>query len=717
VIEMPTLERLSKDGLIYNNFHTAPLCSPSRVALLTGRNPHSANMGSVAEIATAFPGQTAERPNSVATLPEILKLNGYSTAMFGKTHEFTPWELGPSGPFESWPTGSGFERFYGTLTGEADLFAPPLMDNTTLVELPNDPNYFYQTDLADHAISWIRAQKTMTPDKPFFIYYAAPGTHAPSQVPPAWRDKYKGKFDEGWDKAREETLARQKSLGIVPPNTQLTPKPTEKEMPDWDKLSDKEKKVFTRQQEVFAAYAEETDYELGRVVQAIEDLGVMDNTLIIYITGDNGSSGNGGPTGRFNTVTSYNALPETIDDQHLAEFGGPHSDMTPPLGWAIADNAPFAYCQFAAAYGGTTNGAVVHWPKVIKAHGEIRPQYHHLIDIAPTVLDAAELPQPKVVNGTPQKPIEGVSMVYSFTDGQAKSPHTVQYTEFAGNRGIYKDGWYATTLHRAPWEQQPRYTFDQDKWELYNTADDFSCANDLAAKNPDKLKEMQATFLTEAVKYNVLPLDDRVYERFNPVVAGRPDLLAGRTSLTVYSGMIGMKENAFINTKNHSYSVSAELEVPKTGVSGVIIAQGGVHSGWSLYVKDDKPKFAYNYLGKVTTIASAERLPSGRVTVGYDFAYGGGKPGSGGTSSIFINGKQVATGRLENTIPFLFGAETADVGEDLYTPVTADYAKGNNKFTGAIDKVTIDLKTMNSADEDAAKKAAAISDEDDADTD
>ena len=719
VIEMPTLERLAKDGLIYNNFHTAPLCSPSRVALLTGRNPHSANMGSVAEVATAFPGQTAERPNSVATIAEILKLNGYSTAMFGKTHEFTPWDLGPSGPFESWPTGSGFERFYGTLSGEADLFAPPLMDNSTLVDLPNDPNYFYQTDLADHAISWIRAQKTMTPDKPFFIYYAAPGTHAPSQVPAAWRDKYTGKFDMGWDKYREQILARQKSLGIVPPNTQLTPKPTEKEMPDWDKLSDKERKVFTRQQEIFAAYAEETDHELGRVVQAIDDLGVMDNTLIVYITGDNGSSGNGGPTGRFNSVTSYNALPETIDDQfqHLAEFGGPHSDMTPPLGWAIADNAPFAYCQFAAAYGGTTNGAVVHWPKVIKAHGEIRPQYHHLIDLAPTVLQAAGLPQPKVVNGTPQKAIEGVSMVYSFTDAQAKSPHTVQYTEFAGNRGIYKDGWYATTLHRAPWEAQPRSTLDQDKWELYNTAEDFSCANDLAAKNPDKLKEMQATFLTEAVKYNVLPLDDRTYERFNPAVAGRPDLLAGRTSLTVYSGMIGMKENAFINTKNRSYSIAAELDVPKTGVSGVILAQGGVHSGWSLYVKDGRAKFAYNYLGNVTTIASAERLPAGRVTVGYNFAYDGGKPGSGGTGSIFVNGKKVAAGRIERTIPFVFGVETADVGEDLYTPVTSDYAKGNNKFTGTIDKVTIDLKKMNSADEAAAKKAAEISDEDDADSD
>src|SRR5580700_8844784 len=424
IMNMPALDRLAKNGLIYNNFHTTPLCSPSRAALLSGRNPHSVNMGALAEIATAFPGYTSERPLSTAPLAETMKLNGYSTAMFGKTHEFTPWELSVSGPFESWPTGSGFERFYGTLSGEADLFAPVLHDNTTLVDLPDDPNYYYPTDLADRAISWIRAQKTFTPDKPFFIYYASPGTHAPSQVPSEWRDRYKGKSDEGWDKAREETLARQKSLGIVPPNTQLTPKPTEKEMPDWDKLSDKEKHVFTRQQEIFAAYAEISDHEIGRVVQAIEELGVLDNTLIVYITGDNGSSGNGGPTGRFNSYTSYNGLPETIDYQfeHLAEFGGPHSAMTPPLGWAIADNAPFAYCQFSTAYGGTTNGAVIHWPKAIKANGEVRTQYHHLIDIAPTVLEAAGLPQPRIVNGVPQKPIEGVSIAYSFKDAQAESP-------------------------------------------------------------------------------------------------------------------------------------------------------------------------------------------------------------------------------------------------------------------------------------------------------
>lgn len=692
VINMPTLERLAQNGLIYNNFHTAPLCSPSRVALLTGRNPHNANMGAISELATAFPGMTGKRPRSVVPLAEVLKLNGYNTAYFGKSHEFAPWELSAVGPFDSWPTQFGFERFYGTMSGEADLFAPPLYSDRTLVDPPDDPNYYYQTDLADHAISWIRTQKTLSPNRPFFIYYATPGTHAPSQVPDAWRDRYKGEFDEGWDKQREENLAREKALGIVPPNTQLTPKPPE--MKDWDTLTPDQKKVMTRQQEIFAAYAEITDYEVGRVVQAIEEMGALENTLIVYITGDNGSSANGGPDGRFNTLYSYNQIPETLEDQlkHLDEFGGPHSDMTPPLGWAIADNTPFAYAQGTTSYGGITNGAILHWPNAIKAKGEIRSQYSHLVDIASTILEAAGLPQPKLVDGIPQKPIDGVSLVYTFDSPQAKTHHTVQYFEFMGNRGIYKDGWYATTLHKAPWDREARSPFERDKWELYNTEDDFSCAFDLAADHPDKLKELQATFVSEALRYNVFPLDDRVYERFNPAIAGRPDVLGGRTSLTVYDGMIGMRENAFINVKNHSHSITADLEIPESGATGVILAQGGMHGGWSLYLKDSKPKFAYNFLGNLTTIASAERVPDGRVTVSYDFAYDGGRPGAGGAGTLAINGKKVGSGRIERTIPFLFGGESADVGVDLYTPVTTDYPKAHNRFTGKINKVTIALK-------------------------
>ena len=634
-------------------------------------------------------------PNSVAPLAKILRFNGYSTAMFGKSHEYVPWESGLMGPFDQWPTGLGFERFYGNVIGESDQFSPAVHDNTTLAPPSKDPNYYYQTDIADRAIQWIKAQKTLAPDKPFFVYYAAQGMHDPVQLPKSWRDKYKGQFNEGWDKYREEILARQKQLGIVPANTQLTPKPDI--MPDWDTLSPDEKKVALRYQEVFAAFAELTDYEIGRVVQAVDDIGALDNTLIVYITGDNGASPNGGRLGTFNTLSVFNGMPETLQYQleHLDEVGGPHSAMTVPAGWSIADNTPFAYSQFHTQYGGTTNGAIVFWPKAIKAKGEIRNQYYHVIDVAPTVLEAAGLPQPKTVNGVAQKPIEGVSMVSSFTDAQAKSAHTTQYYEIYGNRGIYKDGWYAVTLHKVSWEPKPRTAFADDKWELYNTADDFSCAKDLAAKEPAKLKELQEAFMAEAVKHNVLPLDDRVAVRFNATMAGRPDYMGGRTSLTLYPGMVGMKENAFIDVKNRSSTITAELEVPASGASGVILAQGGAHSGWSLYVKDGKPKFAYNVLGAVTTITSSERLPAGAVTVTYDFAYDGGKPGAGGTGTIAINGKKVASGRLERTIPFIYGTETADVGTDLYTAVTEDYARGDNNFTGTIRKVDVKVGGAN----------------------
>jgi len=691
VINLPTLDRLAKNGLTYTNFHVNPICSATRASLLTGRNCHSANMGTISEMSTGYPGQTSVLPNSVAPLAKILKHNGYSTAMFGKCHEYVSWESGLTGPFDQWPTGLGFERFYGNVIGESDQFAPVIHDNTTLAPPSKDPNYYYQTDIADRAIEWIKAQKALNPDKPFFVYYPAQGMHDPVQLPKAWRDKYKGKFNQGWDKYREEILARQKKLGIVPQNTQLTPKA--EIAPDWDKLSADEKKVCIRYQEVFAAFAELTDSEIGRVVQAVDDVGALDNTLIIYVTGDNGASPNGGRLGAFNTMSVFNQVPEKLEYllKTLDEVGGPHSAMTPPAGWSFADNTPFAYSQLHTQYGGTTNAAVVCWPKSINAKGEIRNQYHHVIDIAPTVLEAAGLPQPKTVNGVAQKPIEGVSMLGSFTDAQSKSAHTVQYYEVFGNRGIYKDGWYAATLHKVSWEAKPRSSYAEDKWELFNTAEDFSCAVDVSAKYPDKLKEMQAAFLEEAVKYNVLPLDDRAQARFNATMAGRPDYMGGRTWLALYPGMTGMKENAFIDVKNRSSSITAELEIPKTGASGVILAQGGAHSGWSLYLKDGKPKFAYNFLGKVTTIASNERLPAGPVTLTYEFAYdgGAGKFGAGGTGTLSIKGKKIASGKIERTIPFIYGTETADVGVDLYTPVTADYKQNDNKFTGTIKKVTV----------------------------
>ncbi len=486
---------------------------------------------------TAFPGNTGQRPNNVAPLAEMLRLNGYSTSFFGKNHETAAWEVSPSGPTDRWPTRSGFDKFYGFIGGETNQWSPLLYDGLTQVELPKDPNYHFMTDMTNQAIHWMRYQKSLTPDKPFFMYFAPGATHAPHHVPKEWIAKYKGKFDGGWDTFREETLARQIKLGVVPQGTKLAPKPDA--IKDWDKLSDDEKKLFSRQMEIFAGFAEYTDTEIGRLIQALEQTGQMDNTLVFYIVGDNGTSAEGGMSGMFNEMTFFNGVHETVQDilKHYDELGSPMSYPHMAAGWAVAGDTPFTWTkQIASNFGGTRNGMVIHWPKRIKAKGEVRAQFHHVIDIAPTVLEAAGLPEPKVVNGTKQAPIEGVSMVYTFGDAKAKSRHQTQYFEILGNRAIYADGWFAGTVHTAPWEFQPRTTLLDDKWELYDTRNDFSLANDLAAKKPAKLKELQPLFLKEAVKYHVLPIDDRRLERFNAATAGRPDLMAGRTTLTVYEG-------------------------------------------------------------------------------------------------------------------------------------------------------------------------------------
>jgi arylsulfatase len=696
-IHMPTVERLAKGGLRYNQFHTTALCSPTRAALLTGRNHHICNMGSITETATAFPGQTGQRPNAVAPLAEMLRLNGYSTAAFGKSHETAAWEVSPSGPTDRWPTRSGFDKFYGFIGGEANQWAPGLYEDMTRVELPHDPKYHLMTDLANQAIKWISFQKALTPDKPFFTYFAPGATHAPHHVPKEWIAKYKGQFDQGWDKVREETLARQKQLGVVPQDTKLAPKP--EAIKDWDKLSDDERKLFARQMEVFAGFGEYADFEIGRVVQAIEDLGQLDNTLIFYIVGDNGASAEGSMNGLFNEMTYFNGVPESVADvlKHLDDLGGSNSYNHYAAGWAVAGDAPFTWTkQVAGSYGGVRNGMVIHWPNRIKAKGEIRSQWHHVIDVAPTILEAAGLPEPKSVNGTPQTPIEGVSMVYTFDDAKAKDRHKTQYFEIFGNRGIYHDGWLANTVHRAAWEQTPRHPLLEDKWELYHVEEDFSSANDLAEKQPEKLKELQELFMKEAIKNQVLPLDDRLMERANASLAGRPDLMGGRTSLTVYEGMVGMTENVFINTKNRSHTITAELEIPKEGASGVIIAQAGRFGGWSLYVKDGVAMYAYNFLGLSTyKVAASKPLPSGKVTLRYEFAYDGGGLGKGGTGTLFVNGEKVAEGKIERTQAFVFSAdEGADVGMDAETPVTDDYKEGDNRFTGKIHKVVIELGEM-----------------------
>jgi len=693
-IQTPTLDRLAADGLRFNQFHTTALCSPTRMAILTGRNHHSANAGSVMEVATAFQGNRGQRPLSVAPVAEMLRLNGYSTSAFGKYHETAPWEVSVSGPFNNWPTRSGFDKFYGFIGGETNQFAPVLHNGTAPVHLPDDPDYHFTTDMTNQAITWMRTQQSLTPDKPFFMYFATGATHAPHQVPADWVDRYKGRFDDGWDVYREQTLARQIELGVVPAGTRLASKPAA--IADWDTLSADEQRLYALQMEVFAAFAEHTDHEVGRLVDAIEAMGEMDNTLFIYVFGDNGSSAEGGLTGTFNETTALNAIAVTVEDQleNMDEWGGPSSYPHFQAGWAVATNTPFQWTkQVASHYGGTRNPLVVHWPDGIESKGEVRSQWHHVTDIAPTVMEAAGLPFPTSVNGADQKPFEGVSLIYSFDNPDAADRHTTQYFEMFGNRAIYHEGWVAAAKHRTPWASAPDGPLDQDNWELYHVADDFSQANDLAESNPEKLKELQALFVEEAIKYDVLPLDDRVYERFNAAIAGRPDLMGDRTSLTVYPGMTHMTENTFINVKNKSHAITAEVGIPEGGAEGVILAQGGRFAGWSLYMKDGKISYVHNWVGlERYTVTAPEPVAAGKATIRYEFAYEGDAPGSGGTGTIFVNGEKVAEGQIGNTTPFLFSAdETADVGTDGATPVTEDYAEGDNAFTGTIERVTIDL--------------------------
>jgi arylsulfatase A-like enzyme len=693
-IHMPTLERMAATGLRYNRFHTTSLCSPTRTALLTGRNHHVNNAGAIMELATGFPGNTGVRPNSVAPLAEILRLNGYSTAAFGKYHETAPWEVSVSGPFDRWPTHSGFDKFYGFIGGETNQWAPAIYDGVTRVEPPHDPNYHFTVDMTNQAIAWAQFQHALTPDKPFYMYFATGATHAPHHVPKEWIAKYKGQFDQGWDKLREETFERQLKMGIIPPGTKLTPRPAE--IPAWDSLTADQKRLCARQMETFAGFAEHTDHEVGRLVDALEETGELDNTLFFYIAGDNGASAEGGPDGSYNEMLALNGIVSDVSSQlkHIDEWGGPMTFPHYAVGWAHAGDTPFQWTkQVASHFGGTRNPLVIRWPARIKnAHGEVRSQFAHVIDVAPTVLEAAGLPEPIMVDGAKQHPMDGISMVYTFDDPRAKDRHTTQYFEMFGNRAIYKDGWVAATRHSIPWIMTKLPPFDQDKWELYHVDEDFSEANDLAGQNPAKLKELQAVFDQEAIKNHVYPLDDRRVERFNAELAGRPDLIGDRRSLTLHEGMTGISENAFINVKGQSHSVTAELDIPAGGANGVIIAQAGRFGGWSLYMKGGRAHEVYNYGGlERYTVSSPAPLAPGRHTVRYEFVYDGGAPGSGGLSRLSVDGVKVGETRVEKTIPYAYSAdEGVDVGMDNETPVTEDYKEGNNRFTGAIVKIVVE---------------------------
>ena len=693
----PTLDNLASEGLRFNNFHTTALCSPTRAALKSGRNHHVASMGYITEMATAFPGSTGQIPNTVAPLAEILRLNGFSTAAFGKWHETAAWETSVSGPFDRWPTHQGFDKFYGFIGGETNQWAPYITDGVTPVEPPDDPDYHFMTDMTDQSIAWMRHQQAMTPDRPFFVYFAPGAVHAPHHAPQEWIDRWAGKFDQGWDVLRAETLARQIAEGVVPEGTDLAPRPDF--IPAWDTLNDDQRRLFARQAEVFAAYLEYTDHEIGRMIQSIENMGELDNTLVFYIAGDNGTSAEGGLNGMFNEYTYFNGVPEQVSDMlaKIDQWGGPETYPHMAAGWAVALNSPFEWVkQVASSFGGTRVGMVVHWPDGIKATDGLRTQFSHVIDVAPTVLEAVGLPEPTVVNGTPQIPMDGISMLYSFDDAKAEPRRTTQYFEIAGNRAIYHDGWLAGTIHKAPWEGKPAGPMKDDTWELYDVGNDFSLAHDLAAENPEKLAEMQALFLEEAKRNNVLPMDDRTFERLvDPTAVGRPDLFAGRTTITLAEGMTGMLESAFPNVKNRSLTIDADVVVPDEGANGTIIAQGGRFGGWSLYVKDGVPGYGYNFLGlQMFDIVGTEPLPQGAANIRLDFAYDGGGPAKGGLATLSVNGTAVGEGRIEMTQGGIFSAdETADVGIDLGTAVVEAVGAGEeSRFTGEIPRVTLNLK-------------------------
>jgi arylsulfatase A-like enzyme len=699
-VRMPTAERLAGGGLKYNRFHTTALCSPSRAALLSGRNHHAVGMGGITEIATSAPGYNSLRPNSCAPLAEILKLNGYSTAQFGKCHEVPVWQTSPMGPFDAWPSGGGgFEYFYGFIGGEAHQYYPALYEGTTPVEPGKTPDegYHLMEDMTDKAIRWVRQQKALMGDKPFFVYFAPGATHAPHHVPKEWADKYKGRFDQGWDRLREETIGRQKQLGVIPTDAELTRR--HGEIPAWEDMPEELRPVLVRQMEVYAGFLEYTDHHVGRLIDTLQDLEVLDDTLVYYIIGDNGASAEGTLQGTFNEMINFNGAAAIETPEFMAarldDFGGPDSYNHYAVGWAHAMSTPYQWTkQVASHWGGTRNGTIVHWPGGIQASGELRTQFHHVIDLAPTVLQVARLPEPAQVNGINQEPMHGVSMAYSFDGADEPDRHETQYFEMFGNRGIYHKGWTAVTKHKTPWilvgEEVP--AFDDDRWELYDTTSDWSQAHDLSAEHPDKLHELQRLWLIEATRYNVLPLDDRVGERLNPDLAGRPQLIKGNSQL-LFGGMGRLSESSVVNIKNKSHAVTAEVVVPDSGAQGVIIAQGGSIGGWSLYAKEGKPKYCYNLLGVQRFYIEGDRaIPPGRHQVRMEFAYDGGGLGKGGTVQLFLDGEKIGEGRVAATAAMVFSADdTCDVGMEGGAVVSEDYGPRGNEFSGEVNWVQIDL--------------------------
>ena len=692
-VPTPYLDQLATNGLIYNRFHTTALCSPTRGALLAGRNHHSIATGVIIEMGTGFPGYTGVIPRSTALVSQHLRDNGYATAMFGKWHNTPEPDISPAGPFDRWPTGLGFDYFYGFNQGETHQYYPILYRNTTSVPQPKSPEqgYHFTSDMTDEAIAWTRNVRAANPDKPWFNYFSTSGVHAPHHAPADWREKFRGKFDHGWDKQRELTHARQLAMGIIPKNTKLTPRPAE--IPAYDSQSADARKVYTRLMENYAAYMAFTDHEVGRLLDSLRDSGELDNTLVMYVVGDNGASAEGGLEGTFSEIASLLGIQLGLESSlsRIDEIGGPTSEPHVPVGWAWAMNAPFQWTkQIASHFGGTRNPLVVHWPKGIKSKGEIRDQFHHVIDIVPTILEATGIPEPKEVNGIPQKPIEGVSMLYSFDQPQAPARRTTQYFELATNRAIYHDGWVACSRFGLPWVTGGRGDgFLDAPWELYHVAEDFSQANDLAASQPAKLADLKQRFADEAKKYDVFPLDPRFSERMDPRLraSGEP-----KTRWTYYGNQVSLPEPIGPQLFPSAHSLTAELTIPAGGAEGVVACAGAFSAGWSLYVLDGRPNFRYTFFELAdVTIPGKLELPEGKVTLRTEFQPSG-TPEFGGMLKLFVNDELAGEGELKRTA-FRHGLEPFEVGRDSITPVSPAYQdRGSFPFTGQIKKVTFQLQ-------------------------
>ena len=694
-VPSPTMDKLAAEGLRYNRFHTTALCSPTRAALITGRNHHSAAFAGITELATGYDGYCCILPKSCGTVGEVLRQNGYNTAWIGKNHNTPPWDTSDAGPFDRWANGLGFDYFYGFNAGDMNHWNPVLYENRNLVPASTNPNYHLTEDIADRSIAWVRKMKSIAPDKPYFLYVAPGATHAPHHAPKEWIEKFKGKFDGGWDSYREETLARQKKLGVVPQDTKLTER--SHGLPAWDSLNADQKKLYARMMEVFCAYGAHVDHHMGRIIDAVKDLPDADNTMFIYIAGDNGASAEGGLEGSLCENMFFNGFPEKWQDNIKAidELGGPKHFNHFPSAWAHAMDTPFQWTkQVASHFGGTRNPMIISWPAKIKDKGGLRSQFTHTIDIVPTIYEVCGITAPTMLNGIEQKPIEGTSYARTFTDAKAPEHRKTQYFEMAVNRGVYHDGWFASAMSFAPWNPN-RETFDPDKqkWELYNIDEDFSQANDLAAKNPEKLRQLQDLWWVEASKYSVLPLDWRGTIRMNAEAMGRPSLIRGRKSMTYYPGTIGLPDAASPPMTNKSWTITADVELTDDKTNGMIVTHGGLEGGYGLYLRDGVPTFVYNFLGtERMTFAAKETLPKGKTKLVVDFKYDGGGMGKGGAITVSANGKPVAEGRLEKTIPVQFSlGEGLDIGMDVGSPVDFTY-KLPFKFTGKIEKVTIDLK-------------------------